>query len=88
MSDLKSTKQWKVVKDWSEDLVIEDENGSTVCDFWGSGRLQQENASLIVRAVNCHEELVNKLCFIHDNTLDGHLRDELFDLIKRAKGEL
>ena len=51
-----------------------------------------ENAELIVRAVNCHEELFLELKMIHDNMIpegpDCETWHRIKALLKRAKGEV
>jgi dihydroorotate dehydrogenase len=93
-------RNWSILEQYKDKIV--DEKGLLIASTWSvySQEVNQENAALIVRAVNCHDELIEMLFqaeyFIDINFSDPNkpqgrkaiqLKNQIRDLLKRAKGE-
>lgn len=81
---------WKVDQRYKADVL--DSNGKDIFKvFLPNYREEQSenfaNAELIVRAVNCHEELVDKLELIVDFVPNVDERERIKNLLNRARGE-
>ncbi len=104
-TDKATTRPWKL-GDITQVTDIEDSSGELVCSVESAKNIHEEsaNAELIVRAVNCHDELIKRfesLIEDQENYLrritdqdDGDYYTKKSELekdrklLKRAKGEL
>lgn len=77
-------------------IIQDDEDGYGIAEFAYDHAKDRANAELIVRAVNCHDELIEAVSRFLDHALNGKEQTRLSvndltrfnNLLKRAKGEV
>ena len=74
------------------DTALESGELSSICQGYVNNKNNRENFELIVRAVNCHDlmlEALERAAAIFENRLEYvDTMKPIYDAIKRAKGEL
>ena len=81
---------WKISDEYSTfgSIAIEANTaGMILVETEVNNKNAEANAELIVRAVNCHDELVSFLESINGRMKDNVMDEYLTDLLKRARGE-
>ena len=83
---------WKVVDnpDLPLGIVEVDEDGSGICNMEFDHERDKANAEIIVRAVNCHDELVyvvETMLFNYRNSHSEQRKTRLESLLARARGD-
>jgi hypothetical protein len=85
------TKEKDETQTYTENSIVEDENGNEVLFNSEFLCIKKSDLELIVRAVNCYDELIEELSIIHSDMSpegpDCEAWHRIKQLLKRARGE-